>query len=123
MDKVKMDNEKMESVNNSSQPFKVIENLDTLIHEIPDESIVSRTVWKSASVKASLFGFAAGQSLSDHTANQPAILQILEGEARITLGDASVEAKPGAWIYMPAKLVHSVTAHTPLKMLLLLLKD
>jgi hypothetical protein len=45
-----------------------------LIEEIPPESIVSRTVYRDKTVKAVLFGFAAGEGLSEHTAAQAAIL-------------------------------------------------
>lgn len=112
-------------------PFKVIEDLDALLPELAEESIISRTVWKSSAMKATLFGFDAGQALSDHSAGQDAIAHVLSGAARITLGpprdqpDAEptvVEGKPGTWIYMPAHLPHSVQAETPTKMLLLLLK-
>jgi quercetin dioxygenase-like cupin family protein len=102
---------------------KIIENLEELLRDIPAESIVSRTVLKENGMKAVLFGFAAGQSLSDHSAGQPAIVHVLEGEARITLEDTVVEGKAGTWIYMPARLTHSVTAHTQVKLLLLLLKE
>jgi quercetin dioxygenase-like cupin family protein len=111
----------MTSANTADLPVKVIENVNDLLEEIPEESIVSRTVWKADGLKTVLFGFDAGQALSDHSAGQPAVIHMLEGEAHITLQDEVVEAKPGTWIYMPARLPHSVTAHTPVKMLLLLL--
>jgi quercetin dioxygenase-like cupin family protein len=52
----------------------------------------------------------------------PAIIQILHGEADLTLGAESFQAQPGTWIHMPASLPHSVSARTPLLMLLSLLK-
>lgn len=102
---------------------KIIENINTLLEEIPEESIVSRTVWKADGVKAVLFGFDAGQSLSEHSAGQAAIAHMLEGEAQITLADEIVDARPGTWIYMPPRMPHSVNAKTPTKLLLLLLQS
>ena len=70
-----------------------------------------------------IFGFADGEELSEHTASMPAVLHFLQGEAKLTLGDNTVEAKPGTWIHMPAGLTHSIKAQTPVVMLLLLLKE
>lgn len=89
--------------------------------EIPTQGILSRTVYSDASVNVVLFGFDAGQELSEHTAARPALLQILSGEARLTLGADTVDARPGTWVHMPAGLPHSVLALTPLVMQLTLL--
>jgi quercetin dioxygenase-like cupin family protein len=53
---------------------------------VTPDSIISRTVYGDARVKVVLFGFAAGQELSEHTASMPALLHILSGQARLTLG-------------------------------------
>ncbi|ABY33578.1 MAG TPA: cupin domain-containing protein [Chloroflexus aurantiacus] len=89
---------------------------------IPDDSTISRTIYQDDQIKAVLFGFAAGQELSEHTAATPAIMHFVQGEARVTLGQEVVEAKPGTWVHMPAHLPHSIQAHTPVIMLLLLLR-
>jgi quercetin dioxygenase-like cupin family protein len=70
-----------------------------------------------------LFGFAAGQELSEHTASTPAIMHFLHGEADVTLGPEKVSAAPGTWIHMTPQLPHSIRALTPVRLLLLLLKD
>jgi quercetin dioxygenase-like cupin family protein len=88
----------------------------------PDKGILSRTLFNDDRLKAVLFGFAAGEELSEHTASTPAVLHFLEGEARLTLGDDAVEARPGTWLYMPRGMRHSVQARTAVLMLLLLLK-
>lgn len=89
---------------------------------IPDDSTISRTIYQDDQIKAVLFGFAAGQELSEHTAATPAIMHFVQGEARVTPGQEVVEAKPGTWVHMPAHLPHSMQAHTPVIMLLLLLR-
>lgn len=89
---------------------------------IPDDSTISRTIYQDDQIKAVLFGFATGQELSEHTAATPAIMHFVQGEARVTLGQEVVEAKPGTWVHMPAHLPHSIQAHTPVIMLLLLLR-
>jgi len=52
----------------------------------------------------------------------PAALHFLQGEAKLTLGDDTVEAKPGTWVHMAKGLRHSIQAKTPVVMLLLLVK-
>jgi len=99
-----------------------IPDLAGLVPDVPADSIISRTFYDDGQVKAILFGFAAGQELSEHTASQPAIIHVLQGEAHLTLGADSMDAQPGTWVHMSAFLKHSVVAKTPLAMLLLLVK-
>ena len=95
---------------------------DLTAQDIPADGILSRTIYNDDHVKVVLFGFAAGQELSEHTASMPAILQIIKGEARLGLGDDTIDARAGGWVHMPAQLRHSLQAKTPVVMLLLLLK-
>jgi quercetin dioxygenase-like cupin family protein len=88
----------------------------------PDKGILSRTLFTDDRLKVVLFGFAQGEELSEHTASMPAVLQFIQGEATVRLGDDRHEAKAGTWVHMPAGLKHSIKAKTPVIMLLLLLK-
>jgi quercetin dioxygenase-like cupin family protein len=90
--------------------------------ETPGDGIVSRTIHNDDDVRVVLFSFAPGQQLSDHTAPLPAILEIVDGEADVTLADERVEGHAGTWIHMPAATPHSVAARTPVTLLLMLLK-
>jgi quercetin dioxygenase-like cupin family protein len=88
----------------------------------PEKGILSRTLFNGDRMKAVIFGFAQGEELSEHTASMPAVLHFLQGEAKLTLGDDTVEARPGTWVHMPTGLCHSIQAKTPVAMLLLLMK-
>ncbi len=99
----------------------VVQQLDELLPEITAETIVSRKVLGNEGAKVTLFGFAAGEELTEHTAACPAILHFLSGEADLQLGAERTTAVPGTWIYMPARLPHSVFARTAVTMLLYLL--
>jgi quercetin dioxygenase-like cupin family protein len=90
--------------------------------EPPEGGILSRTIFQDERLKAVVFGFAAGEELSEHTAAVPAVLHVLRGEGELGLGDETVAAAPGAWVHMPAGLTHSVRARTAMVMLLLMLK-
>ncbi len=88
-----------------------------------DKGILSRTLYNDDRLKAVLFGFAQGEELSEHTGSMPSVLHFLRGEARLTLGDDTLEAKPGTWVHRATGLRHSIQAKTPVVMLLLLLKQ
>ena len=67
-----------------SSTYAYIANLSEQIAEIPEDSIVSRTVFSDDQTKTILFAFAAGQELSEHTSTQIATLYFIQGEADIT---------------------------------------
>ena len=90
--------------------------------EIPKDGILSRILLKNSQVNVTLFGFDAGQDLSEHTAASPAIVQILKGDAALTIAGEERAGGPGTWIYMPARTAHSLVAKTPVVMLLILVK-
>lgn len=104
-----------------SQSYSYFADLASEIPNIPDDSIISRTFYSDDQLKAILFGFAAGQELSEHTASSPAILYFVSGDVELTLGGDAKDAQPGTWVHMQANLPHSVKAKTPTTMLLLLL--
>jgi quercetin dioxygenase-like cupin family protein len=90
--------------------------------EPPADGTLSRTLFQDAKLKAVVFGFAAGQELSDHTAATPAVMHFLSGDATVTLGDDVKEVGPGAWVHMAPGLRHAIRAKTDAVMLLLLLR-
>jgi len=96
---------------------------DLAAQEIPADGILSRTLYNDDQVKVVLFAFSAGQELSEHTASMPAVLQVIKGQAQVTLGDDVHRADAGFWDHMPAHLRHRIQAKTPLILLLLLLKS
>jgi quercetin dioxygenase-like cupin family protein len=113
----------MKSVNESSneESYTHIDNLLAKVPEVPADTIVSRSIYGDKGLKSTLFAFAPGQELSEHTAARPAILHFLSGEADLVLGSDRFEAQPGTWVHMPAHLPHSIMARTQVVMLLLLL--
>ena len=101
--------------------YTFLSDLSEQLPDIPEDSIVSRTIFSDDKSKVVLFGFAAGQELSEHTASRPAIIHFLEGEAELTLGEDAYQVAAGAWAHMPPHLPHSIVAKTRVVMLLTLL--
>lgn len=89
----------------------------------PESGKLTAVLVDDANAKVVLFAFAAGSGLTEHVAPLPAIIQIIKGEAALTVGSESVVGKPGTWIQMAAKTPHSIKAKTPVVMLLTLLKS
>ncbi|MFO0848973.1 MAG: cupin domain-containing protein [Gemmataceae bacterium] len=105
----------------SEPTYKFVEDLARELVP-PSEGILSRTLYADDRLKVVGFGFAAGEELSEHTAQTPAVMHFLTGQAAISLGDDRRDVAAGAWVHMPARLPHSIRAVTPVAMLLLLLK-
>ncbi len=105
---------------NKDRAYTFIPDLIELMGEVSDDTIISRTVYRGGQLKAILFGFAAGQELSEHTAAKPAVIHFLKGEASVTIGDSSFVARAGSWLHMQSHVPHSSVASEPLAMLLLL---
>jgi quercetin dioxygenase-like cupin family protein len=91
--------------------------------QIPENGILSRTLYNDDQVKILVFGFAAGQELSAHTAPMAAGLYIHSGEARLTLGGDLHDAQAGTLVHMPPQLVHGILAKTSVVMLLTMYKQ
>lgn len=90
---------------------------------LPEKGILSRVLHKDEKVNVTLFGFAAGEELSAHSAPTPAVLYFLEGEAELQLGTDKVQAGAGSFAYMPPMLSHGISAKTGLRMLLVQMKE
>ena len=89
---------------------------------VAEESIVSREFVKNANGGMTLFSFDKGQRLSEHTAPFDAVIQVVEGQALITIDGEPFKVNAGEMIIMPANHPHSVTAEQPFKMLLTMIK-
>ena len=90
--------------------------------EIPTDGILSKTYYEDDHVKVVVFGFSKGQELSEHTAARPAILQVVRGQAKVTLGDTEITVGEGGWFYLCPKQPHAIVAQEPLALMLVLTK-
>ena len=85
-------------------------------------SVVSRTIIKRPVGTVTLFAFAEGEGLSEHTAAFDALAHVLEGEVEITISGKAVRAKAGQAVLMPAHQPHALRGITPFKMVLTMLR-
>lgn len=85
-------------------------------------SVVSRTIADPESGTLTVFAFDAGEGLSEHSAPYDAYVQVLDGEAELTIGGKPVKVGAGEIALMPANVPHAVNASAPFKMLLMMLR-
>ena len=114
----------MESVEMGSGPqLKSSEAFETakLVDYSPN-SVVSRTIVENSAGTLTLFAFDAGQGLSEHSAPFDAVVQVLDGQAELTIGGRKVTASTGHIVIMPANVPHAVRAVKAFKMLLTMLR-
>jgi quercetin dioxygenase-like cupin family protein len=86
-------------------------------------SIVSKTIVDKKTGTLTLFAFDAGQNLSEHTAPFDASVQVLDGEARLEIGEETLRVGAGELVVMPAHVPHSVHADQRFKMLLTMIRS
>lgn len=90
--------------------------------EYSSGGVISKQVLKNQSGNITLFSFDKGQSLTEHTAPFDAVVQVLDGEAQITIGGNPNLVRKGESIIMPANVSHALQAVEQFKMLLTMIK-
>ncbi|MEE0935295.1 MAG: cupin domain-containing protein [Methanobrevibacter sp.] len=99
--------------------------LDTqLLLDYQKDSVVSREIIKKELGTVTVFAFDQGQGLSEHSAPFDAMVQIIDGEAEITISGEKHTVKKGEMIIMPANEPHALQAeNSPYKMILTMIKS
>jgi quercetin dioxygenase-like cupin family protein len=85
-------------------------------------AVVSRTLVAGGAGTVTLFAFDAGQGLSEHSTPFDALVQVLEGEAEITIAGVANRVAAGEIILMPANIPHALSAPVAFKMLLTMIR-
>ncbi len=86
------------------------------------DSVVSKTLIDKKIGTVTLFSFDTGQGLSEHTAPFDAMVQVVDGEAEVTIDGEAQTVLAGQMIIMPANHPHSLKAVKPFKMLLVMIR-
>ncbi len=91
--------------------------------EYSDGSVVSKTLINKETGTLTLFAFDAGQALSEHTAPFDAVVEVIDGQAEITIGGKTVTVQKGQIVIMPADIPHALDAKEKFKMLLTMIRS
>jgi quercetin dioxygenase-like cupin family protein len=102
----------------------LVSKAERLIESIQyqDGSIVSRTIMDKSAGTVTLFAFASGQGLSEHTAPYDALVYIIDGEADITVSGKKIHLTQGELTIMPSNEPHALKASPKFKMMLVMIK-
>ncbi len=87
-----------------------------------NDSIVSKTIVDTSPGTITLFAFDKGQKLSEHTAPYNAVVQVLDGAARLIIDGKNVTVPAGHIIIMPASVPHAAVTEEKFKMLLTMIR-
>ncbi|MDA8428827.1 MAG: cupin domain-containing protein [Geobacteraceae bacterium] len=88
-----------------------------------DGSVVSKTLIDKKAGTVTMFSFGAGQGLSERTVPYDAFVQIVDGEAAVTIAGTAHTVSAGQMIIMPANIPHELKAVKPFKMLLIMIRS
>ena len=99
-----------------------VQNINEMI-DYQAGAVVSKTLLKKETGNVTLFAFDEGQGLSEHTTPFDAMVQIVDGEAEITIGGEQHAVKKDEYIIMPANIPHALKAVKKYKMMLTMIKS
>jgi quercetin dioxygenase-like cupin family protein len=85
-------------------------------------AVVSRTIIDKPVGTVTVFSFDKGQGLSEHTAPYDALVQVIDGQAVVTIDGVLIEVQAPQAIIMPANHPHSLQAKERFKMVLTMIR-
>ena len=86
--------------------------------EYQDGQVVSRTLVQNDYVSMTLFSFDKDEEISTHAAGGDAMVTVLEGTGRFTVGGEVFILSAGDTLIMPRDIPHAVYGQERFKMLL-----
>lgn len=87
--------------------------------EYQSGQVVSKTLVQNDKVSMTIFSFDKGEEISTHAAGGDAMVTVLEGTGRFTVGDDVFVLSQGETLIMPKDIPHSVYGEERFKMQLI----
>ena len=78
--------------------------------------VVSKTLVQNASVSMTIFSFDKGEEISTHASGGDAMVTVLEGNGRLTVGGEIFFLEEGETLVMPKDVPHAVYGEERFKM-------
>ena len=101
-----------------SKKYSIINSIDYV-----SGGIASKQIIKKRTGNITVFSFAEGEGLSEHTAPFDALVHIIEGEAEVVIDKKSFSLAKDDMIILPADIPHALHATKKFKMLLVMIKS
>ena len=80
--------------------------------------VVSKTLVQNDKVSMTIFSFDKGEEISTHAAGGDAMVTVMEGTGRFTVGGEAFILNEGETLIMPKDIPHTVYGEEKFKMLL-----
>ncbi|HWT74611.1 MAG TPA: cupin domain-containing protein [Mobilitalea sp.] len=80
--------------------------------------VVSKTLVQNKNVSITLFSFDKGEEISSHSSDGDAMVSVIDGTGRFTVGDETFLVSKGETLIMPNQVSHAVYGEEQFKMLL-----
>lgn len=80
--------------------------------------VVSKTLVQNELVSVTIFSFDQGEEISTHASGGDAMVTVLDGKGRFTIGGQVYYLEQGQTIIMPKDIPHAVYGEEKFKMLL-----
>lgn len=93
-------------------------NLKDLV-DYQNGQVVSKTLVQNGTVSMTLFSFDKGEEISTHAAGGDAMVTVLDGTGRFTVGDDVFILNEGETLIMPKDIPHAVFGEEKFKMQLI----
>ena len=84
--------------------------------EYQENQVVSKTLVQTEAVSMTIFSFDKDEEISTHAAGGDAMVTVLEGTGRFTVGDQVFMLKEGDTLIMPKDIPHAVYGEERFKM-------
>lgn len=92
--------------------------LKELVDYMPGQ-VISKTLVQNEKVSMTIFSFDKGEEISSHAAGGDAMVTVLEGTGRFTVGDDVFLLQAGETLIMPKGIPHAVYGEEAFKMQLI----
>ena len=96
---------------------KKIMKLEDLV-EYQEGQVVSKTLVQNVLVSVTVFSFDKGEEISTHASGGDAMVTVLDGKGKFTIGGEEYILQKGETIVMPKNVPHAVYGEEKFKMLL-----
>ena len=80
--------------------------------------VVSKTLAQNKNVSLTLFSFDKGEEISSHSSDGDAMVTVLDGTGKFTVGEEVFLLNKGETLIMPSDVPHAVFGEEQFKMLL-----
>lgn len=104
---------------------KFIKNInhETVLHladlvQVLPRQVVSKTLAQNKAVSITLFAFDKGEEISSHDSQGDAMVTVLEGKGKFTVGGKEHILNAGDTIVMPAQVPHAIYGEEAFKWML-----